>query len=110
MSGPVVVAGPGPVEPGTAPEPSPHPLITSKPAPPLPSETGGEHGLLEREGSGGDEDEDEDEDAGFARGKAAPVRPTTAMDPYASLNTAFGEYAVDTPQLGATGQDAGLLF
>jgi hypothetical protein len=45
----------------------------SKPAPPLPAETG-EHVLLERDASGGDEDGDEDEDAGSAKGKARPVR------------------------------------
>jgi hypothetical protein len=30
--------------------------------------------LLERDASGGDEDGDKDEDAGFAKGKARPVR------------------------------------
>jgi len=66
--------------------------------------------LLEREGSAGDDDEDEDEEAGFAKGKRSPVRQMTTTDPYANLNAAFGEYAVDAPQPGAAGQDAGLLF
>ncbi len=91
--GPIVVPGPGPIEPGTAPvaeSPLPVPLNTSKPSPPLPpdSATGG---LLEGEGSGGEEDEDED--AGFAKrrsGGTAYLVPSTA-DPYASLDTAFGD-------------------
>ena len=107
--GPVVVPGPGPIEPGTAaPELS---MDTSKPAPPLPFESGGEGGLLEREASAGEEDEDEDEDAGFAKAKSSPARQmTTTGDPYATLDAAFGEYAVDAPRPGAAGQDAGLLF
>jgi hypothetical protein len=86
-------------------------MNTSKQAPPLPSESG-EHELLEREASAGDEDEDKDEDAGFAKGKASPVRQMTVTDPYAGLNTAFGEYAAGTPQAGSsrTGQDARPLF
>jgi hypothetical protein len=92
-------------------------MNTSKPAPPLPLDSGGDGdgdadadgGLLEREGSAGEEDEDEDENAGFATGKASPVRQT-ATDPYASLDAAFSEYAVDAPQPGGAGQDAGLLF
>jgi hypothetical protein len=66
--------------------------------------------LLDREGSGGDDEDDEDEGAGFAKGKSSLVRQMTVTDPYSSLNTAFGEYAVDTPQPAATGQGAGLLF
>lgn len=110
-AGPITVTGPGPIEPGSAPPPSPLATInTAKPAPPLPRDSVGEHGLLEREGSGGEEEEDEDEDAGFAKGKSSPVRQVTLSDPYGSLNTAFGDYAVDTPQPGATGQNAELLF
>jgi AP-2 complex subunit beta-1 len=110
--GPIVVSGPGPIEPGTDPAPSPLTMNTSKPAPPLPPDSAGEHGSLEREASVADEDEDEDEDAGFAKGKASPVHQLTATDPYAGLNSAFGEYAVDTPHPASsqTGHDAGDLF
>ncbi|KAH9989055.1 armadillo-type protein [Russula compacta] len=110
--GPVIVPGPGPIKPGAAaPELSEQMMDTSKPAPPLPSESGGDGGLLEREASAGEEDEDEDEDVGFAKGKSAPARQmTTTADPYASLDAAVGEYAVDAPRPGAAGQDAGLLF
>ena len=109
--GPIIVPGPGPIEPGTGPAPSPLNTINpAKPAPPLPHDSVGEHGLLEREGSGGEEEEDEDEDAGFAKGKSSPVRQMTVSDPYASLNTAFGGYAVDTPRPAGTGQSAELLF
>lgn len=111
MSGPIVVVGPGPIEPGTSSEgPSSLPLSTLKPAPPLPPDTGIEGGLLEREASGGEEEEDEDEDAGFAKGKLSPMRQMTTTDPYANLNAAFGEYAVDAPRPGGAGQGAGLLF
>jgi hypothetical protein len=111
MPGPIIVTGPGPIEPGTAPAPSPlNTINTSKPAPPLPHDSVGEHGLLEREGSGGEEEEDEDEDAGFAKGKSGPIRQMTVSDPYASLTTAFGDYAADTPQPAATGQNAESLF
>jgi len=117
MPGPLIVPGPGPIEPGTAPAPSPlatmntmNTIITSKPAPPLPHDSVGEHGLLEREGSGVEEEEDEDEGAGFAKGKSSPVRQMTVSDPYASLNTAFEGYRVDTPEPVATGQNAELLF
>ena len=102
--------GPGPIEPGTTSDPSSLPLIAPKPAPVLPADGGIEGGLLEREGSAGEEDEDEDEDAGFVKGKHSPVRQLTTTDPYANLNAAFGEYAVDAPRPGATGQNAGLLF
>ncbi len=106
-TGPIVVHGPGPIEPGTSTEPSSLPF---KPAPQLPAaDSGIEAGLLEREGSAGD-DEDEDEDAGFVKGKHSPVRQMTTADPYSNLNSAFGEYAVDVPQPGAAGQNAGLLF
>jgi len=114
MPGPIIVPGPGPIEPGTAPAPSPlttmNTMNTSKPPPPLPHDSVGEHGLLEREGSGVEEEEDEDEDAGFAKGKSSPVRQITVSDPYASLNTAFEGYRVDTPERVATGQNADLLF
>ncbi|KAI0283146.1 Adaptor protein complex beta subunit [Russula aff. rugulosa BPL654] len=107
-SGPIVVHGPGPIEPGTSSELSPLPIITSKPAP---AHDGGiEGGLLEREGSAGDEEEDEDEDASFVKGKHSPMRQLTMSDPYANLNAAFGEYAVDAPRPGAAGQNAALLF
>jgi hypothetical protein len=111
-SGPIVVQGPGPIEPNTSSEPSSLPISTFKPPPPLPADGGIEGGLLEREGSAGEEDEDEDEDAGFAKGKLSPVRQMTTADPYANLNAAFGEYAVDAPvpRPGAAGQNAGLLF
>lgn len=110
VSGPIVVTGPGPIEPGTTSGPSSLPIGASKPAPPLPPDSGLEGGLLDREGSAGEEDEDEDEDAGFAKSKLAPMRQMTTTDPYANLNAAFGEYAVDAPQPRAAGQDAGLLF
>jgi hypothetical protein len=103
------VQGPGPIEPGTSSEPLP--VITSKPAPsPPPADGGVEGGLLEREGSAGEEEEEEDEDAGFVKGKHTPVRQLTTTDPYANLNAAFGEYAVDAPRPGAAGQNAGILF
>jgi hypothetical protein len=82
-------------------------MNTSKPAPPLPHDSVGD---LEREGSGVEEEEDEDEDAGFAKGKSSPVRQMTVSDPYASLNTAFKGYSVDTPEPVATGQNAELLL
>jgi AP-2 complex subunit beta-1 len=105
------VLGPGPIEPDTAPAPSPLTINTFKPAPPLPHEPVGDHELLEREPSAGDEDEDEDEDAGFAKNPANPVRQMTVTDPYAGLNSAFGGYAVDAahPDSTRTGQDE-LLF
>ena len=88
--GPIIVSGPGPIEPGTTPVPSPlpAPLNTSKPSPPLPPDSGAAGGLLEGDGSGGDE-EDEEEDVGFA----APRQSGTgyAPDPYASLDAAFGD-------------------
>lgn len=102
--------GPGPIEPSASSELSSLPIIASKPASTLPADGGIEGGLLEREGSAGDEDEDEGEDAGFVKGKHSPVRQLTTTDPYASLNAAFGEYAVDAPRPGAGGQNAGLLF
>ena len=102
--------GPGPIEPGTSSEPPSLPVIAPKQEPPLPVDGGIEGGLLEREGSAGEEDEDEDEDAGFVKGKASPVRQLTTTDPYANLNAAFGEYAVDAPRPGAAGQNAELLF
>lgn len=102
--------GPGPIEPGTSSEPVSLPVIAPKPAPPLLADGGIEGGLLEREGSAGEEDEDEDEDAGFVKGKLSPMRQMTTTDPYANLNSAFGEYAVDAPRPGAAGQNAGLLF
>jgi len=105
-AGPIIVPGPGPIEPGSGPAPSPN---TSKPPPPLPSDSAAEGGLLERDASVGEEDEDEDDDA-IAKDKSVPLRQMTATDPYSSLNTAFGEYSVDVPQLGTTGQDAGSLF
>jgi len=109
--GPIVVPGPGPIEPGSAPAPSPlQENTTSKPAPPLPSESAAEGGLLERDGSAGEEDEDEDEDASLAKDKGAPVRQMTTTDPYANLNAAFGEYSVGVPRPGTTGQDAEPLF
>jgi hypothetical protein len=95
MPGPIIVSGPGPIEPGSTPAPSPLAINTSKPAPPLPLDPVGDHELLEREASAGDEDEDEDEDAGFAKNPVNPVRQMTVTDPYAGLNSAFGEYAVD---------------
>jgi AP-2 complex subunit beta-1 len=104
------VQGPGPIEPGTTSEPSSLLVIASKPAPPLPADSGIEGGLLEREGSAGEDDEDEDEDAGFAKGKHAPVRQMTTTDPYANLNSAFGGYEVDAPRPGAAGQNANILF
>jgi AP-2 complex subunit beta-1 len=110
VSGPIIVAGPGPIEPGSSSGPSSLPIGISKPAPPLPPDLGLEGGLLEREGSAGEEEDDEDEDAGFAKSKLVPVRQMTTTDPYANLNAAFGEYAVDVPQPRAAGQDAGLLF
>ena len=111
VSGPIIVQGPGPIEPSASSGgPSSLPLSTSKPAPPLPHDGGLEGGLLEREASAGEEEEDEDEDAGFAKGKLSPVRQMTTTDPYANLNAAFGEYAVDAPRPGAAGQNAGLLF
>ena len=105
------MSGPGPIEPDSAPAPSPLTINPSKPAPPLPSESVGDHELLEREASAGDEDEDEDEDAGFAKNPANPVRQMTVTDPYAGLNAAFGGYAVDAAHPGSTrtGQDE-LLF
>jgi len=87
-AGPIVVPGPGPVEPGTEPVPSPLPasVNTSKPAPPLPPDSG--TGSLEGDGSGGEEDEDED--AGFSnRRSAAGAYLVPATDPYASLDAAF---------------------
>ena len=104
--------GPGPIEPGTSSEPSSLPVINSKPARPIPvpADGGAERGLLEREASGGEEDEDEDEDAGYIKGKHSPVRQMSTADPYANLNAAFGEYAVDAPRPGAAGQNAGPLF
>jgi len=104
------VQGPGPIEPGSSSEPSSLPVITSNPAPSSPADGGIEGGLLEREGSAGEEDEDEDEDAGFVKGKHPPMHQLTTTDPYANLNAAFGEYAVDAPRPGAAGQNAGLLF
>lgn len=102
--------GPGPIEPGTSSDLSSLAIIAPKPALTLPADSGIEGGLLEREGSAGDEDEDEDEDAGFVKDKHTPVRQLTTTDPYANLNTAFGEYAVDAPRPGAGGQNAELLF
>jgi AP-2 complex subunit beta-1 len=88
ISGPVVVAGPGPVEPGTAPAPSPLPTMnTSKPAPPLPGDSAGAGGSLEGEASAGEEDEDED--ASFATGKPTVTRQVSTADPYANLGAAF---------------------
>jgi hypothetical protein len=87
------VSGPGPIEPGTAPVPSVS-LNTSKPAPPLPPDSG-TGSLLEGEGegeggSGGEEDEDEDEGfAGRRSGGNAYLVPASASDPYASLDAAF---------------------
>ena len=82
-SGPIIVQGPWPIEPGTLSEPSSLPVIASKPDRPLPADGGIEGGLLEREASTGegDEDEDEDEDAGFGKGKVSPVRQMTTTDP-----------------------------
>ncbi|KAI0306363.1 Adaptor protein complex beta subunit [Multifurca ochricompacta] len=102
-SGPIVVPGPGPIEPGAASIPSPLPMNTSKPAPPLPPESVGTGGLLEGEGSAGDEDEDEDEDP-------AAARLASASDPYASMDAAFGEYTADAPQPSTVTQGAELLF
>ena len=90
-AGPIVVAGPGPIEPGTEPVPSPvsAPMNTSKPAPPLPPGTGA--GSLEGEGSGGEEDEDED--VGFAsRRSGGTAYLVPATDPYASLDAAFANH------------------
>lgn len=94
-AGPLVVPGPGPIEPGTGPvASSPLPLNTSKPSPPLPpdSATGG---LLEGEGSGGEDDEDED--AGFAKRRSGVGASPMPTDPYASLDTAFGNRTQDEP-------------
>lgn len=95
--GPLVVSGPGPIEPGSAPAPSPlaAPVNTSKPSPPLPPDSAG--GLLEVEGSGGEED---DEEEGFVTRRSlgtAHLMPTA--DPYASLDTAFGGTTVDDVHL-----------
>jgi len=91
---PLVVPGPGPIEPGSAPAPSPlsAPINTSKPPPPLPPDAGS-GGLLEGgEGSGGEEEEEED--AGFAKHRSA-------ADPYASLDAAFGDSSQNASQLNA---------
>jgi AP-2 complex subunit beta-1 len=89
-AGPLVVSGPGPIEPGTAPVPSPVPINTSKPAPPLPPDSG-TGSLLEGSGEGGSGgEEDEDEDAGFAgRRSGGNAYLVPASDPYASLDAAF---------------------
>ena len=95
-AGPLVVTGPGPIEPGSAPAPSPisAPMNTSKPAPPLPPDSG-TGSLLEGDGGSGAE-EDEDEDAGFAsRRSGGDAYLVPASDPYASLDAAF---ANDTSQ------------
>ena len=56
-AGPITMTGPGPIKPGTVPT-----INTAKPAPLLPCDSVSEHGLLKREGSGGEGEEDEDED------------------------------------------------
>jgi len=87
ISGPIVVSGPGPIEPGPAPVPSPLLVNTSKAPPPLPPDSAGTGGLLEGEGSPGDEDEDED--ARFAGGQPTVSRQDSTTDPYANLGSAF---------------------
>ncbi|KAI0046108.1 Adaptor protein complex beta subunit [Auriscalpium vulgare] len=84
-TGPVVVAGPGPIEPSAS----------NKPPPPLPDEATSPGNLLDLDGEdgedsvhGGDDDETEEDS------KARPAA-SAAADPYASLDSAFGGYAVD---------------
>ena len=60
-------------------------MNTSKPAPPLPPDSG--TGSFEGDGSGGEEDEDED--AGYANRRDAGAYLVPATDPYASLDAAF---------------------
>ncbi|THH12750.1 hypothetical protein EW146_g7401 [Bondarzewia mesenterica] len=102
LPGPIVVHGPGPIEPQRA--SSAMPPITSKPSPPLPTESGD---LLDID-AGSDAD---GEEAGLQEG-AAVNAPTSSLDPYASLNNAFGGYLADEPKPMSAGrrEEEDLLF
>lgn len=112
---PVQVPGPGPSEPQKSSPPSP-PQITpsnsSKPTPATPSTGAGslldddddendENGRLDDD----DDDGDDDDERNVAGSNAA-----AAMDPYASLDSAFGGYAEPSQAKARGAKDDDLLF
>ncbi|KAA1469495.1 Adaptor protein complex beta subunit [Dentipellis sp. KUC8613] len=105
-TGPIVVAGPGPTEPGTQQSPLPSADIERKPEAPLPAEiAGGSGDLLDVDGdSEGDVNES-------ILNKSGAEPSADAADPYASLDNAFGAYMADEPRpMNGSGQGEDLLF
>jgi AP-2 complex subunit beta-1 len=91
-----VVPGPGPIEPQSQ-LPQVSGVDTSKPEPPLPTDATNSD-LLDVDDSStnvGDSSVHEDDVEGeLQTGNAA----TASLDPYASLDTAFGAYSADEPR------------
>ncbi|ETW86030.1 hypothetical protein HETIRDRAFT_380250 [Heterobasidion irregulare TC 32-1] len=102
-AGPIVVQGPGPIEPQKQSASSSVLVDTSKPPPPLPTES---NDLLDVDASS--EGDGEGEEAGLRSGVSEP--PTGPADPYASLDSAFGGYVADGPKPMSSRQEDDLLF
>jgi len=89
-AGPIVVQGAGPIEPQGQPPQTSGLVSMSKPEPPLPSDTiSGD--LLDVDDNSIHEDDPGSE---LRNGNTA----TASLDPYASLDTAFGAYSADEPR------------
>ena len=102
-AGPIVVQGPGPIEPQKQSASSSVLVDTSKPPPPLPAESSD---LLDVDASS--EGDGEGEETGLRSGVSEA--PTGPADPYASLDSAFGGYVADGPKPMSSRQEDDLLF
>jgi AP-2 complex subunit beta-1 len=106
--GPIVVAGPGPVEPSAGPEE----LDVGKPPPPLPLEVQADGGAVDVLGEDDDnvQGDNSDVDEELAASKSRPAA-STVEDPYSNLDGAFGSYLQGSaPQRAVRQAEDDVLF